>query len=182
MRSAAVVVCVAALAACLVSWSGRAAAQPGEKLLDLGKEDLTIANVRIRLVRADQAKFFFRAGEPSENYFRVVLRVENTDKVRKVEYTSWTATASLGDEHDNDYARIRWPAEDAILGDDALKRKDRALLGRASIYPGKAVEDILLFQRPVTAAKKLVLTLPYRKRGEAGLLKVRVRVPLAFKR
>lgn len=173
------VLCLAGLTAGALSRETAMAEKPA-KLPDLRTEDVTAGNLRLRLLRADDASFAVAFGRPLGPYFRLVLRVENVHAARKVEFRSLCASASLCDEHDNDYARIRWPREAAILVDDAKGRKDRAFLGPVTIYPGKSVEDILLFQLPVKAAKKLVLTVPYRLKATGEKVhKLRVQVPRA---
>jgi regulator of protease activity HflC (stomatin/prohibitin superfamily) len=94
----------------------------------------------------------------SEPYLWVKITIENKSKTKKCDYMGWSADiitidkrASVHDELGNTYRRISFGITDKVVGQ--LPRGD-------SIYPGKSLADVLVFEVPVDGAKELRLTLP----------------------
>jgi hypothetical protein len=92
-----------------------------------------------------------------ESYFQIRVRLHNTHATRKFDYAGWATRwlnlarrATLKDEHGNDYKGV--PFIEAQVVDQV----DRTM----SLYPGKWVDDVLVFEPPVERATRLILTLP----------------------
>jgi len=109
--------------------------------------------------------------EVGENVLFITLAIENVSPHRKLEYTSWSGagggsvTPELTDNFGNQYKWIR------------LRRSLPGVeqIGRTSLYPGKSIEDTLLFEAPVDTAKQLRLRLPLR--AVAGQGEMRIEIP-----
>jgi len=77
---------------------------------------------------------------------------------KKLDYRTWGAealsflesSASLKDDLGNRYKAVHFGGMDQPIG----RTKS------ASIYPGKTITDVLVFERPIAKAKTLKLTLP----------------------
>jgi hypothetical protein len=93
----------------------------------------------------------------SEKQVMVKVHLRNTSDTRKVDYRGWqtrfalaTWGAHLDDDLHNTYKAISYGIHD-IIGH---------VQGSTSIFPGKDLTDLLVFERTVPAASYLVLTLP----------------------
>lgn len=106
-----------------------------------------------------------------DHQLRIQIIVENRSETKKLEYISWgwsrgafldSAFARLTDNHGNVY-RI-YDNENVV---DAVRTE--------SIYPGKAIEDVLVFERPIDKFEYLELGLPENaiKAGD-GTIKIRI--------
>jgi hypothetical protein len=111
-----------------------------------------------------------------EPFFQIGLRLHNTHATRKIDYVSWSAdprgrpgTAALTDEHGNRYKPVQFGEGTKVTGQ----------AGTESIYPGKVIDDLLLFEPPVAGARTLTLTLPGSNLGVKETL--RVYVPLNYR-
>jgi len=98
------------------------------------------------------------------------VRIENLSTTVKQDYTTWAGAdfsverdyASVEDEHGNIYKRIDFGELNPPVGRNA----------QDSIYPGKAIEDVLVFEPPVDAAQELHLELPAKNFGGDGMLRI----------
>lgn len=138
---------------------------------DASKDVVAVGEVRVRVmgVRVDkfQINDLGRVGPSTEDKLLVFLEVFNSSKTKKVEYRSWCPqitftqgeTASLGDEHGNHYLRVS-----PSFGQKFVNQVDR----QSSIYPGKVLTEMLVFQVPVETATELRLTLPGRNVDQNG--------------
>lgn len=98
-------------------------------------------------------------------YLFISLDVRNTDSKMKLDFSTWRDVASLSDEHGNAYKRIvpgfgQRFAYMPVVGD--------------SIYPGSYVNDLLIFEGPVSQAESLYLQLPAGNFGGLGWLRFQV--------
>ena len=121
-----------------------------------------------------------------EEVLVVVVRVVNHSDRKKGSYHSWAKntmifdpdtasllTASLMDDLGNRYEQL--------YGID-LRREAYGRTLTESMYPGDAVTDVLLFERPVGRAKTLILTLPAINVADAEEVmdkKVKVTIPIS---
>ncbi len=100
------------------------------------------------------------------------LDIKNIGRTRKVEYSSWLGAdftlkrdfATLTDNFDNHYKRV----------DFGLSAKPVGHSASASIYPGKNIEDVLIFQEPLSTTQYLNLELPAENFGGTGMLRFRI--------
>lgn len=117
-------------------------------------------------------KTFGGQSESSEDYLALKVTIRNTTTTKKIDYSSWTAdrysfgdrSAKLSDEHGNRYKRITLSLGDTVEGQTSS----------ASIRPGDNITDLLLFEEPIDAAKKLRLELPASAFGGEGYLRIEI--------
>jgi hypothetical protein len=114
---------------------------------------------RPRLVRATG-----RAARPTDEFLILRVQLQNENTTRKLEYRGWAAGQSSGsvkltDNFNNPYFQKSWQSA-TIDGQ----------LTAESLYPGKPVEDVLVFQKPLQKAETLRLLLPAAAFGEKGML------------
>jgi uncharacterized small protein (DUF1192 family) len=111
-------------------------------------------------------------GASKDDAMTFLIAVFNLDEAKKLNYSTWGAdafklggsSASLGDDIGNTYKRIHYGATELPFG-----RRDNE-----SVYPGKAVTDVLVFEIPVAKAKVLTLTLPLENVGGKGEVKIEI--------
>lgn len=102
-----------------------------------------------------------------ERMLTITVQISNLSSTRKIDYRTWGSDstriiqegcATLKDEHGNKYKRITF----------GLFRLPVGRTESETIYPGKSVTDILIFEEPVDKAKHLTVTLPLENVGGAG--------------
>lgn len=132
--------------------------------------DLSVVIAKVETAKAPLT-VLGRATTTSEPYLLVHLHLTNSSGTAKLEYKPWAgnflrARCFLEDEFDNKYKLIAPGLGDRIIGQVA---------DTVSIYPGKELDDLLVFELPVDAAKKLTLTLPGDVvTGGAGVVRFRI--------
>ena len=112
-----------------------------------------------------------RPGRSPKNYLFVNVRLENQDATRKIDYSSWSGAGSLDarlmptlvDKHGNSYRRV------VLQGSTAGEQ-----LRQESIYPGKAILELLVFEQPISKFGHLELTLPSSAYGGNGAVAFRI--------
>jgi hypothetical protein len=98
------------------------------------------------------------------------VELTNRSQSKKVEYRSWLGRdvsftrdyATLKDNFGNGYKRISFGFGTDIIGHTESE----------SIYPGKQLSDILVFEMPVDTAEYLDLELPAKNFGGEGMLRL----------
>ncbi len=108
----------------------------------------------------------------SDQLIMIRLRIENVGTTRKVEYKSWSggasilpdAVAALTDNLDNTYKRINFGFGTQVVGQ----------ITSESVYPEKAIDDVLVFEPPISAAEFLKLELPAAAFGGTGQLRLKI--------
>jgi len=117
-----------------------------------------------------------RLTESNDDLLTVYLGIRNTNDTTKLNYRGWSTktfdleramAARASDEFGNAYKRIDFGLLVEVEGQ--LQRGE-------SIYPGKTLVDVLVFERPIDKAKELRFLLP----GEAVDRKepIRLKVPI----
>jgi hypothetical protein len=107
--------------------------------------------------------------QSNDDLLAVTIEVSNLSAGKKIDFTTWRgermsfdlAFASLTDDNENTYKRISFGATTRIVGG----------VDNESIYPGKAISDVLVFEKPVDAAKWLHLELPAKNFKGEGVLR-----------
>lgn len=101
------------------------------------------------------------------NYLKISVWISNTDPKMKMDFSTWRDDASLSDDCGNVYKRITsgFGQRFYMVPEDTT-----------SIYPGSEFRDMLIFEPPVSAAKKLYLELPASNFGGWGA--VRFEIPM----
>jgi hypothetical protein len=101
----------------------------------------------------------------------VALEISNASDTKKVDYLGWsvrdsaTGSATLTDDLGNTYRRFSAPS----FGGGPVGQ-----LTATSIYPGKSVTDLLVFEPPVEGAREFTLELDAGNVGEAGKFRLKV--------
>jgi len=111
-------------------------------------------------------------GTSLDDLLAIHIELTNQSQSRKVEYRSWLGSdvsfsrdyATVGDNFGNTYKRISFG-----LGTDIIGHTESE-----SIYPGKSLGDVLVFEVPVAAAEYLSLELPAKNFGGEGMLRLRI--------
>lgn len=127
--------------------------------------------VRIKSVRVDfvRMKNLIDDGESKSKEKLLVIHVEmkNQTETKKLDYRSWAEEHSilsdgagrLTDNFGNTYKRINFGFSSRIEG---------RVSGSESIYPGKAIGDVLTFEVPIDKVEYLRLELPGNNFGGKG--------------
>ena len=109
----------------------------------------------------------------TDKQLQVSLDVFNVSETKKVTYRTWSkndfgleSSAELKDNFGNRYMPVTF----------GLTTKAEGQVTVESLYPGKSVSDLLVFEAPIEKAEYLLLELPANKFGGEGML--RFRIPL----
>jgi hypothetical protein len=113
-----------------------------------------------------------KEGTSKDELLMISIMVKNQSEGKKVDYQSWAGErisfasdfAKLSDNFDNTYKRVSFGG----------MNKPKGQLERESIYPGKEVSDVLVFEVPVEKASELKLELPAKNFGGDGFLRIKI--------
>jgi hypothetical protein len=128
-----------------------------------------VTGVEVGRVRMRQ---FGQEAESKEVRLVVRLEIRNTDDKRKINQRGWSASLSrvdgptLQDDLGNQYRRF------VSFGAEYDGQADGT-----SVYPGKAITDVAVFEVPVAAASTLMLELPAEAFGGIGVIRFRFAAP-----
>jgi hypothetical protein len=108
-------------------------------------------------------------GESKDPLCQISLRITNRASASKIDYRGWQGNsllshARLTDEVGNRYRGISFGFGTKVVGQ----------VESESIYPGKSIEDKLVFEVPVDSAKYLRLELPASNLGEKGTVRFQI--------
>ena len=111
-----------------------------------------------------------RQVDSDTDVLRLTIHLLNKNPARAVPYRSWLGEPAvlLTDDLGTEYPQVGFRAE---WGDRAVPDGHVA---SADIYSDRNVTDVLLFQRPVPAAKFLLLRLPAENVGGSGWLWLKI--------
>jgi hypothetical protein len=100
---------------------------------------------------------------PELLYLFVHVGLVNASEDRKLDYEGWNRapSARVFDGKNNEYDRKRLPLK-------------AALTKKTPVYPGKSIDDVLVFEPPVEGAGDLFLDLPAAAIGEKGRLHFKI--------
>lgn len=134
---------------------------------------LQIGDARVSLVSAAIGKVplegLFEEGQSSEDLLMIRLTIENLSATRKLDFRGFSPEfagldfAQLTDNHENWYRRV---------GFGSARPKGQVKIN--SIYPGKSMDDLLVFETPVETAAYLRLELPALHVGEEGAFRFQI--------
>ncbi|MFO0811209.1 MAG: hypothetical protein U0746_21475 [Gemmataceae bacterium] len=102
--------------------------------------------------------------ESADVHLNVYVAVANMNPARKIGYTAWSIRADgirLTDDLGNAYRRIDMGLENGLRNSDT------------TLYSDRPIPDLIVFERPVPAAKVLTLELPAANFGGSGVLRCR---------
>jgi hypothetical protein len=135
-------------------------------------------NIEVRVRRVVVGKVPLRGGfgdgetTSKDHLLAIHLTVMNRSRNKKVEYRSWQGSdvaftrdyGILNDNFGNTYKRITFGFTTEIAGNTKS----------ASIYPGRAVDDVLVFEPPIKGVQHLHLELPAKNFGGEAMLRLRI--------
>jgi len=133
------------------------------------------AEVRILEVSLGQVaikeSFSGDTGQSKDELLAVKIEIKNLTTTKKLEYRSWAGAdfsigrdyATLEDTFDNVYKRITFGMDKPV-----------GRLSAVSVYPGKSVTDILVFEKPLNTVKALRLELPAKNVGGTGMFRFEI--------
>ena len=112
------------------------------------------------------------ASSSKDDLLAIYLEMINRSQNKKIEYRSWLGGdvafsrdyAALHDNFGNTYKRISLGFSTKIVGHT----------GSESIYPGKSLGDVLVFELPIDTAEYLRLELPAKNFGGEGMLRLQI--------
>lgn len=137
-----------------------------------------VGDVVVSMVRADMKKTSLKLGnefkgESDNPHFQIELLLQNTSDKKKADYRSWNPLFSIGgdvaylvDDVGNHYKRMDFSIYKAVGQVDT----------GASIYPGKELSELLIFEVPADSAKSLELNLPNGNLGGDGESVIKIQI------
>lgn len=125
----------------------------------LGDVEVTVKQIRIgpSLSLRGSKKEIVKS---KEDFTTITVEIKNVSKRKKIDFEGWTPRGGeellpiLEDNEQNKYKIIR-----PRLGESFQIAKE------TSIYPGKSIEEVLVFEPPVDGSKYLLLFLPANELG-----------------
>lgn len=135
-------------------------------------------DIELRVTRVLAGKVPLRSGfdegesSSKDNLLAIHLEMVNRSQNKKLEYRSWLGRdiafsrdyATLRDNFGNTYKRISFGFSTEIVGHTESE----------SIYPGKSLGDVLVFELPIDTAEYLRLELPAENFGGEGMLRLQI--------
>ena len=113
----------------------------------------------------------FREGlreQSRDDFLTLKIQIKNLSSQIKLDYTAWKYSAFLTDENNNSYKLIRPDSFGAWFV------RSYGTKAATAIYPQTEYEEMLLFEKPVAAARYLLLVLPSANIRESGNLQFRI--------
>lgn len=136
-------------------------------------------DVQVRLTSVKLGKVLLKTiggtGESSKSHLLVGVALQNMNQTRKLDYKTWAgetfdldgAFATARDNFGNSYKRVGFGFSTHPVG---------GIRGSETLYPGKPVADLLVFEAPIEAATYLDFDLPAKNFGGEGVFRFRVPV------
>ncbi|MCK4659228.1 MAG: hypothetical protein KAV82_06860 [Phycisphaerae bacterium] len=152
--------------------------KPGGSVWASAKQALRQGDVELRITRVLVGKVPLRGGfddretTSQDELLAIHVEITNRSQSKKVEYQGWLGRdfafnrdyATLEDNFGNRYKRINFGIGTKIVGH----------VESESIYPGKSLGDVIVFELPVDTAEYLNLELPAKNFGGDGMLRLRI--------
>ena len=150
---------------------------PASRSMKVG--DITVSIVSVEVGKVPLLDMFGDEGRSAEALLMITVSIRNNSETKKIEYQTWNGRsfefgndfAVLRDENENLYKRISF-------GSSKMKG---AVKDVASLYPGDTATDILAYEAPVGAAKKLLLALPAKSVGGSGTIRYEIPASMIMK-
>ena len=114
----------------------------------------TVGILSMKVAPVKYINFYGKEITSSDSRLQILLRIKNNSPTRKLSYNTWrtefisTGDASLKDNLGNKYKEVGISMAKPVHG-----------IERESIYPGKSIVDILLFEAPIEVARTMTLQL-----------------------
>ncbi len=110
-------------------------------------------------------------GKSKDSLVSIELEITNLSDTKKLNYRTWGGQAfsigdstKLTDNFDNGYKIVHFGFGTKIAGS----------VESESVYPGKAIKDVIAFEEPVAKSEYLNLELPAKQFGGTGMLRIRI--------
>jgi len=110
-------------------------------------------------------------GKSKDSLLSIELEITNLSETKKLEYRTWGGRAvsfgthtRLTDNFDNGYKVVNFGFGSNVAGS----------VESESVYPGKAIKDVIAFEEPVGKVEYLNLELPAEQFGGTGMLRIRI--------
>jgi len=121
-------------------------------------DDIWVSVIKMEIGKVHYVDLLAQPATSEKDYLKVYIRIDNTSQTRKVDYATWANSGnfphpSMATLHDN----FKNTCKNLPLD---LGSQPTGQLTQESIYPGKTVTDLLLFELPVATAETLYLELP----------------------
>ena len=134
-----------------------------------GDVQVAISEVFIDYVTVESLRSQSQSQKP---LFQIRISLRNIGQNRKIEYSGWSESGSsfsteyarLSDNFDNRYKRINFGFSADVVGQ----------VDNESIYPGKKVTDLLIFELPLDTVEYLQLELPANAFGGEGFIRFQI--------
>jgi hypothetical protein len=101
----------------------------------------------------------------------IEIKISNTNKTKRIRYSTWRDDATLKDNFGNKYTRRNLEGKTLLGGYPTVE-------SAININPETSVSDILLFEEPIDRADHLLLEMPASNCGYRGM--VRFKIPMQF--
>lgn len=130
---------------------------PGKKSALLAGVEVTVDSVLLGPPRLERAPGRF--ARPSNSYLIVNLTLKGSNDAKRLDYKGWSnfQSVSLVDDLENQYPQKRFRMA-SVVGQ----------VDQTGLYSDAPVSDVLVFERPVSKARRLRLRLPGIALGEQG--------------
>jgi hypothetical protein len=110
-------------------------------------------------------------GRSEDALLSIQLEVKNLSETKKVDYRTWGGGSvffgtriGLTDNFDNRYKLVNFGFGSEVVG--AVESE--------SVYPGKSITDVIVFEKPIEKVEFLNLELPAEQFGGSGMLRIRI--------
>ena len=134
------------------------------------QDDVQIRITSVQVGKVTLRSTFGTPGSSKEEFLAIAVELTNLSETKKLEYKTWAGgglryardLAALCDNFDNTYKRIGFT--------DLPEGRTES----ASIYPGKSIIDVLVFESPLETVEHLDLQLPGKGFGGDGMIRLRI--------
>ena len=115
-------------------------------------------------------------GSSKDVLLSIEIEIKNLSETKKLNYRSWgadtpvfdRASPILTDNFDNQYKGVKFGIATKVVGS----------VSSESVYPGKSISDVIVFEEPIGKVEHLNLELPASNFGGAGMLRLRIPVSM----
>jgi hypothetical protein len=155
-----------------------APAQPTEEsAVDASREAAKQGDIQVRVTKVaiDFVELkSFDSGKSADKLLTVSLELTNNNPRKLINHKGWGAAAtdfvgegraSLKDDAGNEYKRCQFGIGTRVVGQ---------VQGSESLYPNKALADLVVFEPPIDACKFLLLELPASAFGSEGVMRFKI--------
>ena len=142
----------------------------------LGDIAVMVMSAKTGIVQLREHLMDAEDGTSKDPHLTIWLTIQNQSERKKLDYQSWASDLfSFG----NDRVTLKDDAGNSYRGVNfGLSTKVKGAAGSESVYPGKDIQDALVFELPIDKIEYLELVLPGKHIGEEG--EFRFRIPKAM--